>query len=88
MLHAFVNFARTVFLVLTSAQWCYKNAFMMVNYSKEKKYIQSAQQIFTTLIYIGCLIVNYKTKRRSDTGRAHRGWEMGGFFYKFLCLSL
>jgi hypothetical protein len=50
MLHAFVNCAKTVLLALTTAQWCYQNAFMMVNYRKEKKYIQSAQQIFTALI--------------------------------------
>jgi hypothetical protein len=52
---------------LTSVQWCYLNAFMIVNYRKEKKYIQSEQQIFTAHIYIGCLIVNYKTRRCSDT---------------------
>jgi hypothetical protein len=41
---------------------------MMLNYRKEKKkYIQSAQRIFAAHIWIGCLIVNYKTKRRFDT---------------------
>jgi hypothetical protein len=57
---------------LTSAQWCYLNAFMIVNYRKVKKYIQSEQQIFTAHIYIGCLIVNYKTRRCSDTLKIHK----------------
>ncbi len=36
MLRTFVNCAKTVLPALTSGEWCYQNAFMIVNYRKEK----------------------------------------------------
>jgi hypothetical protein len=41
---------KTVLPALTSAQWCYQNAFMIVHWDIKKIYIQSAQQIFTAHI--------------------------------------
>ncbi len=92
MLRAFVNCARTVLPALTSVQWYYQKSINGRIYGcklrNEKKFIPSALRIFTTHIYIGSIIINWKTRRRSNTLKGPQRMGGGRIFLKIFRASL
>ncbi len=84
--------AKTILPALTSAQWYYQKSINGRIYGcklrNEKKFIPSALRIFTAHIYIGSIIVNWKTRRRSNTLKGSQRMGGGRIFLKIFRASL
>ncbi len=84
--------AKTILPAFTSAQWYYQKSTNGRIYGcklrYEKKFIPSALRIVTAHIYIGSIIVNWKTRRRSNTLQGSQRMGAGRIFIKIFRASL